>query len=188
MKLVTCPHCGEIIDLDRADPGPLRTGEPGIIRDEDAAEAEIFNRITMNDLTGDPFHDWPLIVARFQHSLPDLVEVIYSDPKLTRYLRGQPRDTAAQPAAQAGPSQLWLDLDAIRPHLSLIVQDGQFVYGYQSRIAEALGVPNQGNYRRRIQNVVSALQRTLIRNSNTSNVAATPRPAILSKKPRSEAA
>jgi len=159
-----CPYCGHLVD---DQPGPLRT-EPGIIRDD--AEVETFNRIRITDLTGEPFHDWPLIVARFQNTLPWLIEVIMSDPAITRYLKIKNEDTTP-PAA--GPSQLWQDLDAVRPHLSKIVQAGQFVYGYQSRIAEALGIPNQGSYRRRIQNVARALERTLIKTSTQNSTSST---------------
>lgn len=157
-QLTHCPHCGRSLTDEPT--------EPGLIRADDAAlPLEQFSRIRLQDLTGDPHHDWPLIVARFQHTLPDLVELIYTDPAISRYVKEQ-----AQPA-QVKPSQLWQDLDVIRPHLPKIVHNGQFVYGHQSRIAEALGIPNQGSYRRRIQNVVSALQRTVIKNSTSTTAA-----------------
>jgi hypothetical protein len=68
---------------------------------------------------------------------------------------------------QAALSQLDLDLEAVRPYLDNIIQDGSFVYGYQSRIAEALNIPNQGSYRRRIKNVATALARQLDSTSTT---------------------
>lgn len=61
------------------------------------------------------------------------------------------------PVTFSTEEQLDLDLETARPHLDRIIQDGQLVYGHQTRIAEALGIPNQGSYRRRIQNVVRAL-------------------------------
>lgn len=188
-QIITCPHCGGIIGLpaEREEHPEVFEG-PGIIRAAADAGAETFNRVQIGDLNGDPFHDWPLIAARFQHSLPWLVEVMQSDPAIARYLRGIQAASSAQPAAPTAPSQLWQDLDAIRPHLSKIIQNGQFTYGHQSRIAEALGVPNQGSYRSRIQNVVSALQRTLIRNStqnSTSSTASTnPSPGQPARKRR----
>lgn len=158
-----CPCCGQPIPATTI---PTDDAESGVIYARESAEASHhFSRIKLEDLNGDPYHDWPLIAARFEYSLPDLVEAIREDR--SRFLKGQaePEQPQRQPA---GPSQLWLDLDAIRPHLSKIVQRGQFTYGHQSRIAEALGVPNSGSYRRRIQNVVSALQRTVVKPSSST--------------------
>lgn len=166
-KSIKCPHCGRFIDDDNTSDNFI---DPGIIFDPDDTEAEIFNRVKITDITGDPFNDWPLIVARFQHSLPWLVEVIRSDPIINRYLKNKIEDT---PPAQGTPSQLWQDLDAVRSHLPKIVQNGQFTYGHQSRIAEALGVPNQGSYRRRIQNVARAIERTLIKTSTKNSTSST---------------
>src|SRR3990172_5610632 len=149
-----CPHCGQPIPQGDFVP-PAGETEPGIIHDLDAGEGRPFSLIQITDLTGDPFHDWPLIVARFQYTLPWLVEVILSDPKTARFLKGH--EVAEPPPVQAGPSQLWLPPAIVLPHLPKIIQNGQFTYGHQSRIAEALGVPNQGSYRTRIQNVASAL-------------------------------
>lgn len=182
-----CPHCGQPI------PPTNQPEDPGIIHDLDASQGRAFSLIQITDLTGDPFHDWRMIVARFQNTLPWLVEVILSDPVTARYVKGhkggaQPEPYAAEEQRLGNKARLWLDLDMVRPHLSEIVQHGEFTYGHQSRIAEALGVPNQGNYRRRIQNVVSALERTLIRNSNSSNTANAPRPAISTEKKRGAAA
>jgi hypothetical protein len=182
MDKIICPYCGGLINLESASDD--LEGD-GIIRDyDDALEAETFNRVQIADLTGDPFHDWPLIAARFQYTLPWLVEVMHSDPAISRYLKGS--QPASQIVSQASPSQLWQDLNAIRPHLSRIVQNGQFIYGHQSRIAEALGVPNQGSYRRRIQNVARALERTLIRDSTQNSTSSTgsiaPSPAQSAQK------
>lgn len=184
-QIITCPHCGGIVnpELARLE----AETEPGIIHDFEAAESETFSRIRITDLTGDPFHDWPLIVARFQYSQPDLVEAILSDPRTARFVKRKVNNGDVL-SPQIAPSQLWQDLDAIRPHLAKIIQAGQFVYGHQSRIAEALGVPNVGNYRRRILNVAGALERTLIRNSNNSNQGESPRTEKIAENARRRAA
>ncbi len=175
-QIFYCPHCGRPLGVPggvQPIPPTDQPEEPGVIRDFDAGEGSdaafnIRSLIQITDLTGDPFHDWPLIMARFQNTLPWLVEVILSDPATARYVKGYKSETQAEPYTaeeqrMGDKARLWLDLDMVRPHLPKIIRQGQFTYGHQSRIAEALGVPNQGSYRTRIQNVVSALQRTLIR-------------------------
>lgn len=93
----------------------------------------------------------------------------------------------AEPMEANAPSlatQLQRDLDLVQPHLSKIIQGQSFVYGYQSRIAEALQIPNEGGYRRRIKNVASAL---LHRYSITTTTTTPPRRET-SPKADSEAA
>lgn len=70
------------------------------------------------------------------------------------------KDEAAADVGRAA-DQLSADLVAIEPYLDNIIRDDRFVYGYQSRIAEALRVPNEGGYRRRIKNVAAVLARRL---------------------------
>jgi hypothetical protein len=71
-------------------------------------------------------------------------------------------------------TQLQRDLELVQHHLSKIIDaNNKFIYGYQSRIAEVLKIPNQGGYRRRIKNVASALahQYEISTSSNASILA-----------------
>lgn len=112
------------------------------------------HEITMADLRpGDDEYNWRLIVRRF----PWLFAKDFGYKQAVKYAEQVSAAKAAQPDPLSTEAQLQLDLATVRPHLRKIIQQGQFVYGYQSRIAEALGIPNAGGSRRRIKNVADAL-------------------------------
>jgi hypothetical protein len=116
--------------------------------------------ITLADLRpGDDARNWRLIARRFPWLFAKEVGFRQAQKYAQEILAGQ---ATVKPAPSIG-EQLKLDLARVRPHLGRIIHrlEGQyqFVYGYQSRIAEALGVPNEGGHRRRIKNVADALAR-----------------------------
>ena len=131
--------------------------ERGIVRGETENQSEEFSFITANDLNGDPAHDWPLIAARFPW-LRDAVPAQYLNGKArlpvttTQYLR-------ANGNGHLTVDQLSLDLEMVKAIAhDLIDNNGQPVWGAQSRIAEALGIANAGaTNRKRIKAVLSEL-------------------------------
>jgi hypothetical protein len=67
------------------------------------------------------------------------------------------------------PSQLRRDLEMIRPRLGEVIQNGQFVKGHQSRIAEILHITNSGvTNRERIKGVERILLKKLVSSSSSS--------------------
>ena len=104
----------------------------------------------------------------------DVLQAMYAEYKRHQKMEGDLHDLQAVAAAPV--SALAGDLRTIRPHLffahdgavwlqreskrfMLIDDDGQVVYGAQSRVGDVLGIPNagQGN-RERIFNVLDNLQ------------------------------
>lgn len=104
-------------------------------------------RITVNDLRpGDSEYNWKLIVERF----PWLFAKDFEYKQATKYaeqVSGQ-KMTAIEPGSPAG--QLAADVAACLPILDQVVNKGRLVYGHQARIAEALGITNEGGNRKRI--------------------------------------
>lgn len=102
----------------------------------------------LSDLNGDPAHDWPLFVRRFQKLQPDLLLGVahyykskgYTAPSIDNLLR-----------AEEDMEQLLFTLP------NLITDDGQLKRGHRARIADQLGVKDAGGYRGRIDAVVSLI-------------------------------
>lgn len=117
----------------RVEPGGVLRGTP--------PQEEKFNLITADDLTGEDEHDWRLIVRRF----PDLADAI---PK--EYQQGE-----------QAVDQLGIDLEMVRSIVEELFDDnGELVWGGQSRIAKELGIRNGGETnRQRIFAVVEELRR-----------------------------
>lgn len=117
----------------RVEPGGVLKGTP--------PQEERFNLVSIEDLSGDDEHNWRLIAQRF----PDLADLIPDEYQ----------------KAQQAVDQLGLDLEIIKPIVEeLLDEDGQLVWGGQSRIAEELGITNGGTTnRQRILAVVEELQR-----------------------------
>lgn len=155
--IVRCPHCGQSLNL------PV---EPGIIRaSEDAELADPFSLITVEDLHGKTAEQRrALVYLRFKNSrkFKDGIGA-FDDADGYMFADWEKHLPSLQEAeVEVGPvDQLERDLAAVQPYLDNIIKDGRFVYGYQSRIAEALAIPNEGSYRRRIKNVAAALARQL---------------------------
>lgn len=107
----------------------------------------------MADLTGDPAHDWPLFVQRFQKSQPDLLTLVahyykktfhYSTPSIEAVLRADE------------------DLEALLPILpDLLTFNGELKRGHRARIGDQLGVKDAGNYRGRISAVIGLILNNL---------------------------
>jgi hypothetical protein len=159
-QLRHCPHCGQPLDLP-AEP------ELGIIyASEDAEPPTRVNLITVQDLDGKNSQQRKaLIYLRFNSDLKfkdgvgafeDVDGYMFED-----WEKHLPALMEGGSSTGPGQNQLELDLAAVEPFMDSIIQDGRFVYGYQSRIAEALRVPNEGSYRRRIKNVAAVLARRL---------------------------
>lgn len=155
-----CPHCGQPLIVLRANqkqttpapPSPPPTSEPGIIYASESAAARSFNLINIQDLDGmNADQRKALIYLRFKND-PAFADIEgYYFEEWEKYL------PSLQENANSGQSQLERDLEAVTPYLDNIIRDGRFVYGYQSRIAEALNIPNEGSFRRRIKNVAAIL-------------------------------
>lgn len=135
---------------------PRLGDEAGVIYDQGGVER--YGLIQLEDLpTDNPDQCWWLIYERFKHSIPDVAELIFKE-----HLKG--KDLAEMAAAEARPpSQVESDLatvEAAVERADLIDEAGQPVWGHQTRIAEALGIPNAGSSnRRRIKAVARALVR-----------------------------
>lgn len=161
--IVRCPHCGQpLVDL----------AEPGIIRASEHAEPpESFSLIRVEDLNGLTAQQRKaLIYLRFKNG-PKFKNGIGAFDDVDGYMFEEWEKhvpSLQELQAEGGPSQLERDLAAVAPYLDNIIQDGRFVYGYQSRIAEALNVPNEGSYRRRIKNVAAILAKQPDPTSTTS--------------------
>lgn len=135
----------------------------GIIRDETAAlPAERWNNIRLEDIpTDDPLTAWKLIYLRFKDSeigeLASLAqhagEMYYSLLKRTDKIN----NLETKVDGLATPAQtLAADIAAVE-HLDLI-DNGRPVWGAQSRVAEALGITNDGaTNRKRILAVLDEL-------------------------------
>lgn len=133
-------------------------------------EPQEYSQITMGDLRTGPensAYNWRLIVRRFPWLFAKDFE--YKDAvKFAAEVAGQ----SAGPSLAKSKSQLDLDLEAIRPYLNEIIQDGQFVYGHQSVIARVLGGKNDGGFRRnRILPVETALAKFISSATSTSAAA-----------------
>lgn len=129
-----------------------------LFRLQPVAEVQSFPNVTVplnrqpqvSDLNGDPAHDWPLFVRKFQETQSALVmdmatfykkQFGYSTPGIENMLR-------------AGD-----DLVELQPVLSeIITTEGKLKYGARSAIAKQLGIKDAGGYRGRIDAVVSVLQ------------------------------
>jgi len=109
--------------------------------------------------------DWltPQAVIEYFEQSPDLA-AIAPDVRAVLGRLALPGETPANEQ----PTQLEQDLAAVRSidDLALFDKAGQPVHGAQTRIGEALGIPNAGGYRERILAVLEKLQK-----SNTSNPA-----------------
>lgn len=174
-----CPHCGQPI------PPMASTGhyadqpeEPGIIHGAATpTPGQTFYLIQVQDLDRlSAQQRKALIYLRFKNGLKfkdgtgafDSADgYIYEDWK--KYL-----PTLQEGQGEAGQDELERDLAAVSPFLNNIIKGARFVYGYQSRIAEALNVPNQGSYRRRIKNVATAIALQL-RDSTSTTTPANPK-------------
>lgn len=127
-----------------------------LFRLEPVAEAAAFPKVAFSnrqpqvpDLDGDPAHDWPLFVRRFQKTSPTLIMDVaayykksfgYSTPGIENMLR-------------AGD-----DLVELQPVLSeIITAEGKLKYGARSAIAKKLGFKDAGGWRGRINAVISLL-------------------------------
>ncbi len=130
--------------------------EKGIIQGETESQPEEFNLITADDLTGDPAHDWSLISARFPW-LSDTVPTEYSKANGNGRLQVQPID------------QLGLDMEMVKDIAAeLIDDDGKPIWGAQSRIAKALGLPSTGGvYRNRILDILEKLRVSICEQATT---------------------
>jgi hypothetical protein len=68
-------------------------------------------------------------------------------------------------------TQLEQDFEKIKPHLTELIQDGQFVYGHQSIIARLLSGSNEGNFRKkRVLPMEKLLVELYISTSTTSTI------------------
>lgn len=111
----------------------------------------------VTDLNGDPTHDYPLYVKRFQETAPEVVRAyaLYCKEKLGYTVPDADKIFQVED-----------DLDLVQSILKEIIVNGQLIRGARTRIAEQLGVKDAGNYRARIDAVIKAV----LGNSNNSNV------------------
>lgn len=161
-------------------PEKMPPADTGVIHAEiDQPEAQPFSRqpddkpfpeellphsgraITRADLArgGSSAARWALLGQRYPWLFKQ--EEAVKPPATMKDIDRLARKTAASlPEAARNPDhdQLKQDLAAVKPHLDRIIQNGEFVRGHQSRIAECLGVVNGGvTNRRRIKKIEKVL-------------------------------
>ncbi len=100
----------------------------------------------------------------------DVLKAMYAEYKTAQRQEGElyrlSQITAeVQATGPAAPDQLAVDYAAILPHLSDIIQDGQFAYGHQSKLARLLGGQNAGAFREnRLLPLLDRLEREHLHN------------------------
>lgn len=139
----------------------------------------------VDDLNGDPAHDWPIFVERFANS-PARSDILPMMVHLYKQQFGyKPPDVDAVLDAS---EQVSLDFYLVQPYLPDILDTaGSLKRGARARIAEALGIKDAGNYRAQIDAVLEFISNNdpveLLGNwaakSNESN--ADPEPEIYQK-------
>lgn len=160
---------GPMLETMRRD---LRNDDPektGVIRGEalpDPAEQPrqwTRRRPQAHQLTGDPYHDWPLFHARF-HESPELLDVMAQF--FRDHYKVDPLKLATEPEAEPSLAQpadtLAADLAIVGNDAGLWKPDGS---ANQSEIARRLGIANAGGYRPRIMAVAEALQASTTTNA-----------------------
>lgn len=126
-------------------------------------------QITLSDLRPstpeNSSYNWRLIVRRF----PWLFAKSFEFKQAEKYAEQvAAKQFTSNDAPAKAPSQLQLDMKTIKPHLSEIIQNGQFIYGHQSTIANLLGGKNDGAFRRnRILPVEAELKRLISSTTST---------------------
>jgi hypothetical protein len=145
----------QVLDtLDRAD------GESGIIQLQrpDSRQWDTEQLPSLADVPADnPLQAWQMIHRRFRVSTDESLIALaaYAAEQAAKLEKEQIK---ANPS-EGSRSQLSQDLRAIES-LNLLDDDGNLIWGGQTRIAQALGIANAGqSNRERIMAVADALQR-----------------------------
>lgn len=116
-----------------------------------------FSNITIQDITAEmtPAEKWDVLIRRFEGSPQMEAEVeLFKE----QYRQAAGRKWGDEPELYQSRND---DLRTIIPHVAdLLDDDGQPVWGAQSKVADLLGLPGTGgSYRRRIKDTITKLQK-----------------------------